>query len=82
MKPVMIDQAAPPFAANGCIIATRDQARILHRDHGLIVIAIERPGLHLAFAARAAVQEFVERVQAVIAPCADVAQPRFELVGR
>ena len=78
---VVIDQAAAPFAARCGIFATRDQARILDRDHGLIIVAIERPGLHLAFAAGAAVQELVERMQPVVAPRADVAQACFKFVA-
>ncbi len=78
---VVIDEAAAPFAARGLVLAARDQARILDRDHRLIIVAVERPGLHLALAAGAAVQELVKRVQAVIAPRADVAQARLQFVG-
>ncbi len=70
----MIDEAPAPFAAQRRIVAARDQARVLDRDHRLVVVAIERPGLHLALGALAAVQQAVERMQAVIAPRADVAQ--------
>ena len=79
---VVIDQARAPFAPQRRIVAARDQARILDRDHRLIVVAVERPGLHLALGALAAVQQAVERMQAVIAPRADVAQRRFQFVGR
>ena len=78
----MVDQARTPFAADVGILATRDQARILHRDHGLVVVAIERPGLDLTLAALAAVQQMMERMQAMIATRADVAQAGLELVGR
>ena len=79
---VVIDQAAAPFAADFAVGAARDQARILHRDHRLVVIAVERPGLDLALGAFAAMQQMMERMQAMIAPRADVAQLRFEFVGR
>ena len=79
---IMIDQPRAPFAAHGGIFAARDQARVLDRDHRLIVVAIERPGLHLALAALAAMQQRVKRMQAVITPRADVAQRGFKLVRR
>src|SRR5581483_5033944 len=78
---VVIDQSAAPFAAGGLILASCDQARVLQRDRRLIIIAIERPGLDLPLAALAAVQELMERMQPVITPGADVAQPRFKLLG-
>ena len=79
---VVIDEAAAPFAARRLILAARDQARVLDRDHGLIIVAVERPGLDLALAAFAAVQQLVERMQPVIAPRADVAQRGFQLLRR
>ena len=79
---VMVDQAAAPFAADVAVEAARDQARVLHRDHRLIVVAVERPGLDLALGAFAAMQQMMERMQAMIAPRADVAQSRFEFIGR
>src|SRR5262249_4152027 len=79
---VVIDHTAAPLAADIAVGAARDQARILHGDHGLIVVAGERPGLDLALGALAAVQEVVERVQPMVPPRADVAQPGLELVGR
>src|SRR5580704_13323016 len=77
---VVIGKAAPPFAARRLVVAARDQARVLDRDHGLVIVAVERPGLDLALAAFAAVQELVERMQPVITPRADVAQRRFQLL--
>ena len=79
---VVIDQPRAPFAADRGIVAARDQARVLDRDHRLVIVAVERPGLDLALGALSAVQELVERMQAVIAPRADVAQRRFQFVGR
>src|SRR6202040_554261 len=77
---VVIGEAAPPRAACRRILAARDQARVLDRDHRLIIVTVEGPGLHLAFAASAAMQELVERVQPMIAPRAEVAQTGFELL--
>src|SRR3954469_16764242 len=74
---VMIVQARAPFAAYRAVLAARDQAGVLDRDHRLIIVAIERPGLHLAPGALAAVQQGVERMQAMITPGADVAQSGF-----
>src|SRR5262249_60317820 len=68
---VVVDEAAAPFPGQRGVLAARDQARVLHRDHRLVVETVERPGLDLALAALAAVQQRVERVQAVIAPRAD-----------
>src|SRR5262249_61547344 len=62
------------------IKAARDQARVLHRDHGLVVVAVERPGLDLALGAFPAVEEMMERVHAVVAPRPDVTQLGFQLV--
>src|SRR5205085_7675769 len=75
---VVVDEASAPLPPQRRVVAARDQARVLHRDHRLIVIAVQRPRLHLALAALSAVQEAVERMQAVIAPGADVAQRRFQ----
>ena len=79
---VVIDQARTPFAAHGRILAACDQARILDRDHRLIVVAVERPSLHLTLAALAAVQKCVKRVQAMIAAGADIAQCGFQFLRR
>src|SRR5262249_41115521 len=78
---VVIDQARAPFAPQRRIIAARNEARIFQRNRGLIVVAVERPGLHLAPGAFAAMQQAMERVQAMIALGPDVAQRCFELVG-
>src|SRR5437763_8565329 len=79
---IVIMQAASPLAPDRAIVAPRDQARILDRDHRLIIVAVERPGLHLALGALAAVQQPMKWMQAVIALRADVAQLGFQLVRR
>ena len=78
----MVDEASPPLPAQRRILTARDQARVFQRDHRLVIVTIERPGLHLALRAFAAVQQHMERVQPMIAPRADVAQLRFEFGRR
>src|SRR3974390_3329312 len=78
----MVDQAASPYAPRFRIGAPRDQARVFHRDHRLIIVAIERPSLHLTPRAFATVQELMKRMQPVIACGPNLAQTRFEFVRR
>src|SRR5262249_52490337 len=66
MLAVVVDQPAAPFPPQRRVLAARDQARVLHRDHRLVIVAIERPGLHLAFAALDAMQQRVARVHGPI----------------
>src|SRR5262249_19757837 len=73
---VVIDQAATPFAAQLRRRQARQQRRVLHRNAGLIVVAVERPGLHLSARAPSGVQHPVERVQVVVALRPDRAAPR------
>src|SRR5262245_11929054 len=77
---VMVDEAAAPFPPQRRIVAARDQAGIFDRDHRLVIVAVERPGLNLALGALAAVQQTVERMQTVVAPRPDVAQLRLEFL--
>jgi hypothetical protein len=77
----VIDEAAAPLPPDILVSAARDQARILHRDHRLVVIAVEGPGLDLALGALAAMEQVVERMQAMISPRADIAQSGLELIG-
>src|SRR6266446_872461 len=77
---VVVDEAAAPLAPHVAVKAARDQARILHRDHRLVVVAVERPRLDLALGAFAAMEQMMERVQAVVAPRPDVTQLGFQLV--
>ena len=79
---VMINQTAAPLATDFRIRAVGNQARIFDRNHRLIVIPVQRPGLNLPFGALSGVKEFVERVQAMIARRANLAQPGFELIRR
>src|SRR5690242_2242455 len=79
---VVIVQARAPLAPYARVLAAGDQACVLDRDHRLIVVAIERPSLDLALGAFPAVQQSVERMQAVITLRADVAQLGFQLFRR
>src|SRR5215475_15802571 len=78
----MVDKTRAPFAAHGGILAARNKACVLDGDHRLIIVTIECPGLHLAFAALAAVQQRVKRMQAMVALCTDIAQRGFRFVRR
>src|SRR6266404_4457249 len=79
---IVVDEAAAPFAPQRRVIAARDQSGILQRDHRLVIVAIERPGLDLALVALSAVQQTVEGMKPMIAARADLAQPCLELIGR
>src|SRR5262249_40757131 len=59
----------------------RDHHGVFDRDRALVIIAVQRPGLHLTLVELAAVQQAVERMQAVIAGGADVAQRCLEFRG-
>src|SRR5437764_15340422 len=80
--PVMIDQALPPDPSECWIVAPCDQMCVLDRDHRLIVVTVERPRLDLTLGAVAAMQQVMERVQAVIAAGADLAKACLDLVFR
>src|SRR5215510_12767932 len=77
----MILDAVPPFQPRGAVAEARDHHRVLDRDRALVIVPVQRPGLHLALVQLAAVQEFMKRMQAVIARRADMAQRRFEFLG-
>src|SRR5262249_26632449 len=79
---IVIDETSPPLAAQRRIIAARDQACVLPGVHRLVVVTMECPGLHLALRALTAVQQHMERIQAMIASRADVAQLRLEFGRR
>src|SRR4051812_14509552 len=53
---IVVVQARTPLAPYARVLAARDQACILDRDHRLIIVAVERPGLHLTLGALATVQ--------------------------
>src|SRR5258708_3651657 len=78
---VMVFDAVPPFQPRGAVAEARDHHRVLDRDGALVIIAVQRPGLHLALVQLAAVQEPVKRMQIVVAHRADVAEGGFQFFG-
>jgi hypothetical protein len=78
----VIHQAAAPFAAQIGGRQARQQGRVLHRDLTLIIVAVQRPGLHLAAIQLAPVKQLMEGMQAVVTLRADTAQCLFQLVRR
>ena len=78
---VMVLDAVAPFQPRGAVAEARDHHRVLDRDRALVIVAVQRPGLHLALVELAAVQQLMERMQAVIARRADMAQRRLQLLG-
>ena len=79
---VVLLEARAPLAAQRRVLGARHQGGVLDRDAGLVIEAVEHPGLYLPAVALAAVQQPVERVQAVVALGADALQRRFELLRR
>src|SRR5262249_45482092 len=79
---VLVDKPRAPFAAHRRVVAPRDEACVFDRYHRLIIVAIESPGLDLAFAAFSAMQQVMKRMQTVITPGADVTQRSLELLRR
>ncbi len=63
---IMVDDTAAPFAAILHIGQPRHQRRVLDRDHRLIIVAVQRPGLHLRAGELAVVQQPMKRMQAVV----------------
>src|SRR6476661_4583787 len=53
---VMILDPMPPFETDAAIAKARDHYRIFDRDCALVIIAVQRPGLHLSLVQLAAVQ--------------------------
>src|SRR5258705_1356140 len=78
---VMILDPMPPFEPDAAIAEARDHHGVLDRYRALVIIAVQRPGLHLALVQFAAMQQPVKRMQIVIAGGTDVAQRRLQLVG-
>ena len=74
----MILDPLAPFTPQARLVHAGQHGRILDGDHRLVIVAIQRPGLHLAERALTAVQPFVEAVTVVIALGADPAQGRLE----
>ena len=58
--------------------SARSGVRVLDRDHRLVIVAVERPGLHLRLRELAAMQQVMERMKVVVARRADGAQRRLQ----
>src|SRR5260221_4347885 len=71
----------PPLDAGGAVAEPGDHHRVLERDRALVIITVQRPGLHLALIELAAVQQPMERMQVVVARRADLAEHRFQFLG-
>ena len=78
----MVYDPLAPGAAEDRIAAARKYDLILDRNHTLVVIAIERPGLQLAAREFALVHQQVKRMSMVITLIADFAQGGAQLVHR
>src|ERR1700733_4936595 len=78
---VMVFDPVPPFHADVAVAKARDHHRILDRDRALVIVAVERPGLHLSLVELAAVQQPVKGMQAVIARLSDGTERGFQLSG-
>src|ERR1700709_586473 len=68
---IVILNAMPPFETDIAVAKTRDHHRILDRNGALVVVAVQRPGLHLSLIELAAVQQPMKRMQVMIAGRAD-----------
>ena len=75
----MVDDAPPPFPAQRRRRQTGDQIGVLRRNAGLIIIAVERPGLDLAAIELAVAHQVMKRMAMVIALLADLPQRALEL---
>src|ERR1700722_3185616 len=78
---VMVFYPVPPFEPDAAVAEARDHDGVLDRNGALVIITVQRPGLHLALVQLAAVQQAVKRMQAVIARRADVAECGFKVFG-
>src|SRR6202453_5054081 len=78
---VMILDSMTPFEPDAAVAKARDHDGILDRNGALVIIAVQRPGLHLPLVQLAAVQQPVKWMQTVIARRADVAECGFKVFG-
>ena len=76
---VVVEHAVHPFAPQLAVVHAAHQGGVLARHAGLVAVAVERPGLHLALVELAAVQQAMERVLVVVALGADLADGRLQL---
>ena len=76
----MVDDPLAPFAPELARLQPRQDVRVLYRDLRLVVIAVERPGLHLRPGEMPRLEALLERVQVVVARRADLADGGDEVV--
>src|SRR4030088_2380733 len=77
----MIFYSVPPLQPDAAVAEARDHHRVLDRNGALVIIAVQRPGLHLSLVELAAMQQTVKRMQVMVTRGADPAQRRFQLFG-
>ena len=76
--PSVVHQPGPPFPPQVGGRQPGHEAGVLRGDLALVIIAIQRPGLHLAARQPAIVQHAMERMQVVVALGADRVQRVFQ----
>src|SRR5207302_2878228 len=77
---IMVLDPMPPFAPDAAIAEARDHHGILDRNCALVIVAVQRPGLHLSLVQLATVQQPVKRMQVVIARRADLSERGFQFL--
>jgi hypothetical protein len=77
----MVHDAMDPVAPELAIMAAAHQGRVLARHGGLVAVAVERPGLHLALIQLSAMQQLMEGMLVVVALGADGAKLLLKLLG-
>ena len=80
MVPIVINDALSPCSPESGIVTLGQQQSVLDRNAALVIITIERPGLHLAAIELTTMQQAMEWMQDVVARGADVPQFGFKLV--
>ena len=78
--PVVVEIALAPFAPHLAVFHLGHKRGVFARDDRLIIIAIQRPRLHLPLRKPAAMQKLMERVQIVIAPRAGLPERLLKLL--
>ena len=78
---IVVENAMHPFAAQLAVVHPADEGGVLARHAGLVAVAVESPGLHLALVELAAVQKAMEGMLVVVALGADRADGRLQLLG-
>src|SRR6202051_1763667 len=77
----MVLDPMPPFHPDAAVAEPRDHHGVLERNGALVIVTIQRPGLHLSLVELAAMQQPVKRMQIVIAHGTDMAECCFQFFG-